>query len=109
MIDRVNNYNDTYFDSWLVHIDHISSHLRLDNAAINRAIFTGDFAFSLTVGEVYISQQFISSIEWSNLIIRHPEMVHSGFSCIIDYYTELGQCPRNPGVTLGEFLYSYCR
>jgi hypothetical protein len=107
-IDRANDPDETYFDSWLVHIDHVSSHLGLNLTIIDNAILTGYPEFSPTMGEVYISQNYISSIEWSNLIIRHPEMVHTGYSCILDYFVIEDEGPRNPDETLFDFLYSYC-
>lgn len=109
VIDRANENDETYFDSWLVHIDHLSLHLGHNPTAINVAILTGNPLVSPTVGEVYISSHTITSIEWCNLIIRHPEMVHSGFSCIIEYETDLGEGPRDPVLTVNEFLFSYCR
>jgi hypothetical protein len=107
VIDRVNDWESTYYDSWLVHRDHIVPHLRLDILTIDGFARNGGLTFSLNVGEIYISQYIITPINWSHLIIRHPEMVYDGCSCIIDYDSYTG--PRHPAITVGEFLFSYCR
>lgn len=109
VVDRIQDEEEFFYDSWLVHMDHALEHLELSESTITLSIVNGSLMYSPTQGEIYISTYNINPIEWSRLIIGHPEIVHSGYTCIIDYDNFDEPLPRDAVITVQEFLYSYCR
>ena len=108
VIDRINNVNQTYFDSWLVHRDVISPHLGLDMTVINDAFWSDYPEYTTDWGYVYISPCVIDYDTWLILIDNHPEMVYDGVSCTIDYFVNPLDGPCSALDTLDFFLNTYC-
>lgn len=113
VIDSMDDEIYSHFYSWLVHTDIASQHLGLSEDTIEEAITYCNPVISPTwLEDLYITEYSIESIEWSILITRHPEVVHSGVSCILDYYADhslqgyIG--PRESSITISEFLTTYC-
>jgi hypothetical protein len=97
------------YQCWLVHEDVINYHLGLPDNQISKALLTA-YSVNSSVGEVYVSQHFISQVDWNDLIARHPELGSNGLSCFKSYST-IGQTfpgPRDTDQVFDLFLSSDC-
>jgi hypothetical protein len=110
VVDCLNDPFDNSFDSWLTHPLCLPNHLDLTQLQIDTAVITGTSIYSPGLqGEFFISECDLKSIQWSILITRHPEMVNPGYSCVTEYTLGAGILgPRNPVLTLEEFLITHC-
>jgi hypothetical protein len=107
-VDSLEDPMTMEFDSWLVHPDCLPNHLGLAQWHINTVANSGIPVYSPQIEhQLYISECNLERIDWAILITRHPEMVNPGYSCYTSY-TSYTLGPRDPYVTLREFLITHC-